>query len=200
MMRHHARDPSANEEDAASSSSMDEEDAFAAFSTKKRKKQKQTTKKGGGSTGSKMVKLEASNEKPTSINATAADADVFDKSKQAVLPISNTSSTKRHHGATSDTRQAKMDAILLELEAQKGRVNSSEASTARGGGSQNNARKKGSFVDDGDEHITTNIFVGNLAPSITEEQMTELFREFGENDTMISVMMTEHHSRKLCDD
>ena len=199
MMRHHARgDPSANEEDDASSSSLDEEDAFAAFSTKKRKKQKQTTKK-GGSSGPKMVKLEDSNEKPTSMNATAAVVDVYDKSKQAILPISNTSSTKRHHGAISDTRQAKMDAILLELEAEKGRVHSSGASAARGG-SQNTARKKGSFVDDGDEHITTNIFVGNLAPSITEEQMTELFREFGENNTLISVMMTELHSGRLCDD
>jgi U2-associated protein SR140 len=93
-----------------------------------------------------------------------------------------------------------MDAILLELERDKGRVQHPSEPSASRGGSQNTARKKGSFVDDGDEHITTNIFVGNLAPSITEEQMTELFRQFGENDTMISVMMTVYHSGRLCDD
>ena len=179
MFRHRASEPAANEDD--SSSSSDKEDAFAAFSTKKRKKQKQTTKK-GGPTGLKVVKLEASSstEESTSI----ADAD--NKPKHTVLPVANTSSTKRHHGATSDTRQARMDAILLELEAEKSRVHhhpsGSETSAARGG--HTTARKKGSFVDDGDEHITTNIFVGNLAPSITEEQMTELFRQFGENDRM----------------
>jgi U2-associated protein SR140 len=39
----------------------------------------------------------------------------------------------------------------------------------------------GSFVQPGEEHLTTNIFAGNLAPSITEEQMTDLFRQFGED-------------------
>jgi RNA recognition motif. (a.k.a. RRM, RBD, or RNP domain) len=94
-------------------------------------------------------------------------------------PVAQTSSTKRHHGAVSDARQAKMEAILMELEAE---------TTTRAGGSGKPHRRThlppprtgGSFVDPGDEHCTTNIFVGNLAPSITEEQMTELFRQFGE--------------------
>ena len=42
------------------------------------------------------------------------------------------------------------------------------------------AAPKGSFVRPGEEHLTTNLFVGNLATSITEEQLAELFSQFGE--------------------
>ena len=104
--------------------------------------------------------------------------------------LSNTSSTKRHHGAAADsTRAAKMDALLLELEAEKERV-AHRPDARRAGGrteQQQHSRNRGSHVDEGDELITTNIFVGNLAPSITEEQMTDLFRQFGEhNDTAVT--------------
>lgn len=38
----------------------------------------------------------------------------------------------------------------------------------------------GSYVEPGQEHLTTNIFVGNLDPCTTEEELTDVFREFGE--------------------
>jgi len=74
-----------------------------------------------------------------------------------------------------------MDALLLELEAEKERVAHRQQDARRAGG-RTEHRNRGSHVDEGDELITTNIFVGNLAPSITEEQMTDLFRQFGENN------------------
>ena len=66
---------------------------------------------------------------------------------------------KRHH-KPNDDRKAKMDALLEELEAEKDKVSK--------GPHRFVPEKKGSFVDPSEEHLTTNIFVGNLAPSITE--------------------------------
>lgn len=102
-------------------------------------------------------------------------------------PVAQTSSNKRHHGAASDGRQAKMEAILLELEAEALRNKSGNENPQR----RTHPRTGGSFVDPGDEHCTTNIFVGNLAPSITEEQMTELFRQFGEHFLLMLVRFSE---------
>ena len=187
MMRHRTGAPLA-EEDPGSSS--DDEDAFSAFSSRKRKKQKQATESANATKSGAEIRL--------SDTKLAAAAEASKPMPDSILPVSNTSSTKRHHGAASDTRQARMDAILQELEAEKDLVQT-ELSSSRGGGSRS-GRKKGSFVDDGDEHITTNVFVGNLAPSITEEQMTELFRQFGENDTAISAMGMALMAGCLCSD
>ena len=76
-----------------------------------------------------------------------------------VLPTPITSSMKRHH-KPNDDRKAKMDALLQELEAEKQKVSTEPSRFI--------PEKKGSFVDPSEEHLTTNIFVGNLAPSITE--------------------------------
>ncbi|ACI64891.1 predicted protein, partial [Thalassiosira pseudonana CCMP1335] len=38
----------------------------------------------------------------------------------------------------------------------------------------------GSYVEPGQEHLTTNIFVGNLDPMSTEEELTDVFRQFGD--------------------
>lgn len=75
------------------------------------------------------------------------------------LPKPITSSMKRHH-KPNDDRKAKMDALLQELEAEKQKVSMEPSRFI--------PEKKGSFVDPAEEHLTTNIFVGNLAPSITE--------------------------------
>lgn len=79
-----------------------------------------------------------------------------------ILPVSITSSMKRHH-KPNDVRKAKMDALLQELEAEKNKVDKVSKDSHRFV-----PDKKGSFVDPAEEHLTTNIFVGNLAPSITE--------------------------------
>lgn len=42
-------------------------------------------------------------------------------------------------------------------------------------------QKKGSYVEPGQEHLTTNLFVGNLDPMTTEEELTDVFRQFGED-------------------
>jgi hypothetical protein len=90
--------------------------------------------------------------------------------------VTTTSSMKRHHVTLTDARKRKMDALLEELEHEK--IRSSH---------QKNQPTKGSFVQPGEENSTTNLFVGNLAPSITEEQLTDLFSQFGEKKSQSSL-------------
>ena len=89
------------------------------------------------------------------------------------LPIvpATTSSMKRHHIVMSDTRKAKMDAILQDLELETDHAVQKKPMTL--------SVPKGSFVQPGEEHMTTNIFVANLCPSISENQMMETFSQFG---------------------
>lgn len=90
-----------------------------------------------------------------------------------VLPIvpATTSSMKRHHIVMSDTRKAKMDAILQDLELETDHAVQKKPLSL--------SAPKGSFVQPGEEHMTTNIFVANLCPSISENQMMETFSQFG---------------------
>jgi hypothetical protein len=100
----------------------------------------------------------------------------------------------------NSTRQAKMDALLQELQTTQPSDAAAAAATSRhrdddyygsiydgdsfyehGGGNNNFApQKKGSYVEPGMEHLTTNLFVGNLDPMTTEEELTDVFRQFGE--------------------
>jgi hypothetical protein len=84
------------------------------------------------------------------------------------LPVS---APKRHYPAASasDARKQKLDALVKELSTQ-----TSALPTGRRDGSI-----RGSFVQPGEEHVTTNVFVGNLPPSITEEEVGQLFSQFG---------------------
>lgn len=119
-------------------SSSDEEDAFAKLA-----------KKGGG----KKKKASLTSDTPK----THSD-DKNPKSGEEVkvaLPVSTTSSMKRHHVTSNDSRKAKMDALLQELEEEKSRVPITQE-CGRGFVPE----KKGSFVDPEEEHLTTNIFVG----------------------------------------
>jgi hypothetical protein len=143
------------EEDERSS---EEEDAFSAMSRK----------------GGKRAKKDADNQQFES----GAPAKKKPPPKKQTLPISLTSSMKRHH-KPSDQRKAKMDALLQELEAEKSHGPRESHRSA--------PDKKGSFVETAEEHSTTNIFVGNLAPSITEEALTELFLQFGENSSELCI-------------
>ena len=106
----------------------------------------------------------------------------------------SSSSTKRHHHVNA-ARQAKMDSLLEELQTAKP---SDPSSSSRGNGGddyygttiENESHygrvdryapmKKGSYVEPGMEHLTTNLFVGNLDPLTTEEELTDAFRQFGE--------------------
>jgi hypothetical protein len=123
------------EEPQEDSSSSDEEDVFAALSKK-----------------TKWAKTDSGNQSSSHVKKPALP-------KPQHLPISLTSSMKRHH-KPNDTRKAKMDALLQELEAEKDRISREPQRFV--------PEKKGSFVEPSEEHMTTNIFVGNLAPSITE--------------------------------
>jgi hypothetical protein len=123
----------------AEESSSDEEDAFAALSQ-----------------NAKYAKVDGPGE---SMTAPSNDAPPEGSGLKMILPKPITSSMKRHH-KMNDDRKAKMDALLQELEAEKHKVSKDPYRFV--------PEKKGSFVDAAEEHVTTNIFVGNLAPSITE--------------------------------
>ena len=147
------------------SSSEEEEDAFASIS--KKKKPRLAASFGGES------------DKPAPASAPSPSDDnnkKEDTSSSSALPIGETSSNKRHHH-TNAARQAKMDALLQELKTAK----PSESSRERGGGDRDDYKygsiydgegegyngydrfapmKKGSYVEPGMEHLTTNLFVG----------------------------------------
>jgi hypothetical protein len=194
-MRHRSA-PHEDRKSTADDGSSDDDDAFSALSRKRKVESKPLS---CGETETKKVAkdrvgdVEAGNSMVTSQKSLAALHD--EVSKQLPVVVAQTSSTKRHHGEVSDARKAKMDAILLELESETTNRVSKSSDMSRHRHRSNNLierpmqqRSGGSFVDPGDEHMTTNIFVGNLAPSITEEQMTELFRQFGENCLSFSLL------------
>jgi hypothetical protein len=192
MMRHRV-DCQGQNNSVDEDSSDDDDDAFTALSRKKRK---------GELTSKDTMSKKPSIDNDTTQRMAPPEVDNINGTipKQPMVVVTQTSSSaKRHHGEVSDARKAKMDAILLELEAETSNRFSNPMETSHGNNHQHRSRcynsnmeeqqqqqqqqhrTGGSYVDPGDEEITTNIFVGNLAPSITEEQMTELFRQFGEN-------------------
>jgi RNA recognition motif-containing protein len=94
-----------------------------------------------------------------------------------------------------------MDALLQELEAEKNSKRSSSNNSQFNQYNNNNDQrggqfvpeKKGSFVEPGEEKLTSNLFVGNLAPSITEEDLSNLFSQFGENTQKIKCNKQKLH-------
>jgi hypothetical protein len=142
-------------------SSSDEEDAFSALSKKAPAKKKaksvaSTKDTEGDRINSVAANVESSDSKPTP----AVRKPFSSTLQQSRPPMTITSSMKRHH-KPSDVRKAKMDALLQELEAEKDQIPQKTERFV--------PEKKGSFVTPGEEHLTSNLFVGNLAPSIAEE-------------------------------
>jgi len=138
--------------------SDEEEDAFSALS------KKDTAKKGNRSSAMPSISTAKSSASKTTSSASLV-------TQPSRTPLAVTSSMKRHH-KPNDSRKAKMDALIQELEAEKDQIPKKSNRFI--------PEKKGSFVDPGEEHLTTNLFVGNLAPSITEEDLNSLFSQFGE--------------------
>ena len=160
-MRHHIGVPPT----ANSDSSSDEDDTFSAFNRKKSKKGKRTPV---------QLSIERSQKKGKSSLSKSGNSI---KNEEALntegvrTNIGDTSSNKRQYFQSS-ARGAKMDALLQELQETSTSVTTSSAERAP-------LDKMGSFVTPDEEPYTTNIFVGNLAPVTTEEELTEIFRQFG---------------------
>jgi len=164
MRRHHRGHIEQLEEGDSSS----EEDAFSALSRKKRKPNKV-----GSNNNDKLKHGDSQQDHLQTEQKESIDA------KDDKVPVSNntnTSSNMRHHHVSSD-RAAKMNTLLEELEQSSKNVSNNNISLDQ------NKRiipdKMGSFVTEEDEPFTTNLFVGNLSPLTTEEQLTDLFRQFG---------------------
>jgi hypothetical protein len=155
-------------------SSSEEEDAFSALSRTngkgaKRKKVDSGTTESAGAPPSDLIEPLVDPPEITSLGSSSVN---LKGAKTASLPMAVTSSMKRHH-KPNDKRKAKMDALILELEIEKGKQKNRDPSRFV-------PVKKGSFVEPGEENLTSNLFVGNLAPSITEEDLSNLFSQFGE--------------------
>jgi hypothetical protein len=189
MRRHRSGAPEQEE------SSSDEEDAFAKMPSRnnKRAKIKEEPKDEPSAATRAKIKEEPKDEPSTttqSATGSPKEATAVGASTTTTMPPSQqnipalsatvTSSMKRHHSVSSDARKAKMDALLMELEEAK--HNTRKTPYSRG-------ESKGSFVEHDEEHVTTNIFVGNLPSSMTEERLTNLFEQFGETLLVL----------KLCD-
>lgn len=165
------------------SSSSDSDDAgFAAISKKTSGKKRPRSSSGVANNPS----ANRSNEKKD-------DNDGDNYVTASALPTTETSSNKRHHHANA-SRQAKMDALLEELQSTKptdpststpsedvGSIYAHETSYYGDGYDRPPPQKMGSYVEPGQEHLTTNIFVGNLDACTTEEELTDAFRQFGED-------------------
>ena len=134
---------------APSSDNDEEEDAFAALAGKTNKRQR--LGKDDGEHGNQT----SSNEALSSRSAALA-----------------TSSGKRHHtSASSEARKQKLDALVEELSSQVPLVAAKRLNTR--------TEPRGSFIQPGEEHLTTNVFVGNIPPSVTEEEVGQMFEQFG---------------------
>jgi len=136
--------------------SSSDDDVFCALSRKRKIKKISSEKIGITSTSNERIQS----------NATASDSND--------TPVINieTSSKKRHHHQSSQ-RAANMDAVLQELKETPVSENADRKHKL--------SDKMGSYCLPGEEDSTTNIFVGaNLSPLTTEEQLTDIFRQFGE--------------------
>jgi hypothetical protein len=132
------------------SSSEDEEDVFSALARKKEKKN-----------SSKQVSSIQLNDNTAAENVGSSHEPP---------------SQKRHHHPSA-ARAAKMDSLLQEL--QETATHSTAIQPSTNNYDRPPPEKMGSYCLPGEELITANLFVGNLAPCTTEEELTELFRQFG---------------------
>ena len=187
MKRHHRGMVQEVEDDYSS----EEEDAFSALSRKKQRKSiKATTSGVGKETKSKVKDVQTTNNVNTNssgISKQEISGDhliISSNTNDISNSANNTSSNKRHHHQSS-ARAAKMDTFLKELEqtsktaAASTKNSTSSGSSIRHFDNRTPPDKMGSYVSIEEEPFTTNIFVGNLSPLTTEEQLTEIFRQFG---------------------
>lgn len=177
--------------DECSSSDDEEEDAFASLGKKGKKRPSASLE--GTNEEPNISRQDSNSSKLTRQESTSSNRD--GKS----LPATETSSNKRHHHL-SLARKSKMDAMLADLQSSQPlditANNSHGYNSNRGyqedygpledesnayGYNYGRPNKLGSYVEPGKEHLTTNIFVGNLDPCTTEEELTDVFREFGED-------------------
>mmetsp|Transcript_29173 Transcript_29173/g.61027 ORF Transcript_29173/g.61027 Transcript_29173/m.61027 type:complete len:203 (-) Transcript_29173:1475-2083(-) len=157
----------------------DEEDVFSALSSRRRKKKAKTNNNNDSSQPPQADKpadaaaTVPSDPTPASLLPSFTQPE---PTPEETLPVSSstTSSMKRHHKEMSDSRKAKMDSLLAELQSS---TSTNTKSTAHNKASRHTLG--GSHVEPGQEHVTTNIFVGNLAPHMTEEELTRVFGKFG---------------------
>ena len=160
-MRHRSKAPPPSESDESS-----DDDAFTAFSRKK-KIRKSLTGTSATNDSSTTTNISTNHAESKPVVPSSGENEIAN-AKAAII---DTSSHKRHHHQSSH-RTAKMDALLQEL--QETRI--PETSQRK----NNVPDKIGSYCLPDEEDSTTNIFVGNLSPLTTEEQLSDIFRQFGD--------------------
>jgi len=156
--RHHTAIAAAS----SASSDEDEEDAFAKISTSM---------------------PSSSHNPPLNFINSSSSRSVSTKSKLKSLEFS---------ASVSSSRKEKMDALLHDIQTSKdeSHIYNNSNSNSNNNNNNNNYRDNnvnhflgsggGSFCADAEEEqLTTNIYVGNLPPIVTEEELSELFLPFG---------------------
>jgi len=163
-----------------SDSEDSDEDAFAALSRRKANKRKKKNK----SQEASEKKVEPKENDKVNDRTVANDGDNATTTAPSASNLSNT--RKRHYNTTNAGRKSKMDALLQELQTE--RVEKEKVRKKRSSSDnyqhqhhqqQQQRQSYGSFVQPEHEDITTNLFVGNLAPTIAEEELSTVFGQFG---------------------
>jgi len=95
-------------------------------------------------------------------------------SNPSSIPSRNNKKSSLEFVSVSSSRKEKMDALLHDIQnTKKDSFHNANENYFLSGGN-------GSFCANAEEEqLTTNVYVGNLPPSVTEEELSELFVPFG---------------------
>jgi U2-associated protein SR140 len=150
--------------------------------TQESKKKKKNTENDAGH----ATRVTSTTSVPTNVTASSTSTSAI--TPNAITTSSSnisSSSTKRHHYQNpNSSRAAKMEALIQQLEMDSQDLRKvNHASAVAPSTSLRDAVKsttKGSYcINAHEEQTTTNIFVGNLSPLITEEDLYQVFSQYG---------------------
>lgn len=161
----------------SSSSSEDEEDVFN--KTKMKRQANTISRNTSGTTNctSKMLP-----EKEDFVRMTNTCQNEKSNANYHSVIATGTSHIKRHHyqNHPNSSRAAKMEAMIHQLEMDSQDVQRGNMSSSHHRDTVSKSSSQGSYcINVYEEQITTNIFVGNLSPLITEEDLHQIFSQYG---------------------
>jgi U2-associated protein SR140 len=189
----------------SSSSSEDEEDVFNKTKVNKRQSNSISSNNSGNCSSKKLP------EKEDFIRMTNMCQNDKNNTNKHTIIATGTSHTKRHHyqNHPNSSRAAKMEAMIHQLEMDSQDVQRGNISSSHRRDNVSKSLSQGSYcINAYEEQITTNIFVGNLSPLITEEDLHQIFSQYGtlysvkimwpRNSTMTTTTSSSSHTGFVC--